>query len=226
LREHHSWIAGGELGGEPELKMCDARTERSCEHRAWDHRAHLDVTKGKSILIGRCRVCGRRHSSLFDFKRCLISDEIRSAFDREGKWRAEGSREHLSHESTIPALKSYGWRKTRHRVLARDGFRCQECNKDLADIPSWFTEVHHIVPRERGGSDHPSNLKTLCLVCHLAHTNELLAQLWLEAITEASIIESGRRQLDLDHFGIRENGAASSMPEEAPKCAVPERGPT
>ena len=76
--------------------------------------------------------------------------------------------------------------------------------KPLADVPSWFTEVHHIVPRERGGGDHPSNLKTLCLVCHRAYTNELLAQLWLEAITDATIIESRRRQLDLDHFVIRE----------------------
>jgi len=31
-----------------------------------------------------------------------------------------------------------------------------------------------------------------------------LAQLWLEAITDATIIESRRQQLDLDHFVIRE----------------------
>lgn len=102
------------------------------------------------------------------------------------------------------ALKAWGWKEVRRRVLERDGSHCQECNKPLADVPTWFTEVHHILPRERGGGDHPSNLKTLCVVCHRAHTNELLAQLWLEAIIETSKIEESRKQLNLDHFVVRE----------------------
>jgi hypothetical protein len=204
LRGHHAWIVGGELGNEPELRTCDARTEKNCEHRAWDHQIGLDVARSKSSFIGRCVRCGKRHSTLFDYKRCMISHEIQKAFEDGGKWSNEGSRDHLPHEDMPPALKASGWKEVRRRVLARDGFHCQECNKPLADVPSWFTEVHHIVPRERGGSDHPSNLKTLCLVCHRAYTNELLAQLWLETIIDASIIEARRKQLDLDHFVIRE----------------------
>jgi len=184
--------------------MCDSRIEKNCEHRAWDHQTSLDVARGRSAFTGKCMRCGRRHATLFDSKRCLISREIQQAFEEKAEWSGEGSREHLSHESMPPALRAWGWREMRRRILTRDGYHCQECNKPLADVPSWFTEVHHIVPRERGGSDHPSNLKTLCLVCHRAHTNELLAQLWLEAITDATIIESRRRQLDLDHFVIRE----------------------
>lgn len=204
LRGHHSWIAGGELGTEPELRMCNARLEKNCEHRAWDHKFSLEVAKSKSVFTGRCIRCGKRHSTLFDFKRCLISYEIRKAFEQKAEWSEMGSCEHLSHENMPPALKAWGWREIRRRTLDRDGLRCQECNKPLSDVPSWFTEVHHIVPRERGGGDHPSNLKTLCLVCHRTHTNELLAQLGLEAITDASITNSRRRQLDLDHFAIRE----------------------
>lgn len=204
LREYHTWILGGELGTEPELRMCDAKIEKNCGHRAWDHKTSLEVVSGRSSFVGRCVRCRKRHSTLFDFKRCLISHEIQNAFEKNGGWNVEGSREHLSHETMPLALRALGWREVRRRVLARDGSHCQECNKPLADIPSWFTEVHHIVPRERGGSDHPSNLKTLCVVCHRAHTNELLAQLWLEAIVDASIIEARRKQLDLDHFVIRE----------------------
>ena len=48
----------------------------------------------------------------------------------------------------------------RSQILLRDGFRCQECGyyKHL--------EVHHIIPRSKGGSDDPENLVTLCQRCH------------------------------------------------------------
>lgn len=48
----------------------------------------------------------------------------------------------------------------RSQILLRDQFRCQECGyfKHL--------EVHHIVPRSKGGSDDPNNLVTLCQRCH------------------------------------------------------------
>jgi 5-methylcytosine-specific restriction endonuclease McrA len=49
---------------------------------------------------------------------------------------------------------------TRSQILLRDHFRCRECGyyKHL--------EVHHIVPRSKGGTDDPSNLITLCGRCH------------------------------------------------------------
>ncbi len=184
--------------------MCDAKIEKKCEQRAWDHQTSLDVAKSRSTFIGRCIRCGKRHPTLFDFKRCMISHEIHMCLEKGGQWTDKGSCEHLSHENMPAPLRAWGWKEVRRRVLIRDSSTCQECKKPLSDIPSWFTEVHHIVPRERGGSDHPSNLKTLCIVCHRSHTNELLAQLWLEAIVDATIIEARRRQLDLDQFVIRE----------------------
>nr|MEE4267996.1 HNH endonuclease [Candidatus Krumholzibacteria bacterium] len=52
--------------------------------------------------------------------------------------------------------------KTRREVLARDRHRCQGkgCNS------THYLEVHHIVPRARGGSNDPENLITLCSACH------------------------------------------------------------
>lgn len=39
---------------------------------------------------------------------------------------------------------------------------------------SWFElEVHHIIPRSRGGTHHPRNLKTVCDQCHDLYTAEL-----------------------------------------------------
>ena len=51
---------------------------------------------------------------------------------------------------------------TRKRVLARDGYRCRRpgCNGTN------FLEVHHIKPRAASGSNHESNLITLCSACH------------------------------------------------------------
>ncbi|MBD3220076.1 hypothetical protein GF314_02450 [bacterium] len=51
---------------------------------------------------------------------------------------------------------------TRGRVLDRDGYRCTTpgCSN------SHFLEIHHIVPRHRGGSNRLENLTTLCTRCH------------------------------------------------------------
>jgi 5-methylcytosine-specific restriction endonuclease McrA len=39
---------------------------------------------------------------------------------------------------------------------------------------SWFElEVHHIIPRCKGGTHHPRNLKTVCDQCHDLYTAEL-----------------------------------------------------
>ena len=50
----------------------------------------------------------------------------------------------------------------RRAVLARDGHRCttKGCNA------KHFLEVHHVVPRSRGGSNDEANLVTLCSACH------------------------------------------------------------
>ncbi|PIE76323.1 hypothetical protein CSA17_02810, partial [bacterium DOLJORAL78_65_58] len=51
---------------------------------------------------------------------------------------------------------------TRRRVLARDQHRCQ-----APGCPhSRFLEIHHIIPRHRGGTNAEENLTTLCSACH------------------------------------------------------------
>jgi len=52
--------------------------------------------------------------------------------------------------------------RVRRAVLARDRLRCRApgCGRTR------FLEVHHIVPRQRGGSNQPKNLVTLCGACH------------------------------------------------------------
>lgn len=57
-------------------------------------------------------------------------------------------------------LERERWLEIRSKILLRDHFRCQECGyyKHL--------EVHHIIPKSKGGGDNPENLVTLCTECH------------------------------------------------------------
>ena len=51
---------------------------------------------------------------------------------------------------------------------ARDNYTCQCCGKKNCRL-----EVHHLLPRTRGGSNKLANLITLCSDCHqLAHSSE------------------------------------------------------
>ena len=51
-----------------------------------------------------------------------------------------------------------GWARTRAAQLRAHPL-CQDCGAPA-------TEVHHQVPRWRGGTEDPSNLRSLCGPCH------------------------------------------------------------
>lgn len=48
----------------------------------------------------------------------------------------------------------------RDAVLARANYACERCGKDCK------LELHHRLPRSRGGSHTPDNLAALCRWCH------------------------------------------------------------
>lgn len=48
----------------------------------------------------------------------------------------------------------------RKAVYRRDGFRCALCDSTKG------LQVHHAIPRSRGGNNSEYNLITLCSVCH------------------------------------------------------------
>ena len=85
--------------------------------------------------------------------------------------RAQCDAEHVGHldaaERTTTAIPA----SIRRRVLRRDHHRCQVPGCRGA---KWL-EVHHIVPREAGGSHDPANLVTLCGAHHRAHHEGRLA---------------------------------------------------
>ncbi len=75
--------------------------------------------------------------------------------------------------------RGYGtaWDKLRGETLRRDHYlcRCSECEKSGRVRPA--TEVDHHIPKARGGTDDPSNLRAINADCHKRNT----------------LIENGRR---------------------------------
>lgn len=78
----------------------------------------------------------------------------------------------MAWHQTAPATRGYGpaWVKLRNRVLKRDKHvcQCERCRrlgrKRLA------TEVDHIIPKAKGGSDAMTNLQAINADCHRLKT--------------------------------------------------------
>ena len=162
LRPLHLFLA--ERLCAPTFFDCDERTASPCPHRSWDHPTHLEVCRSRSKVVDECPSCGGRHRLMIEALRCEVSSIIENAF-QTGSGVPDRSDELLG--GHLPGrMRSSAWRTVREKVVERDARRCRRCGKDLAAVPAWLTEVHHIVPRCEGGSDHPSNLVTLCVMCH------------------------------------------------------------
>lgn len=74
-------------------------------------------------------------------------------------------------EGVSPANRATIPPRVRAQVLARDRHRCATAGCGA----SRFLEVHHVVPRARGGSNEAGNLVTLCSRCHaFVHEHALL----------------------------------------------------
>lgn len=59
-------------------------------------------------------------------------------------------------------------KEVRKKVYRRDGWRCALCDSTR------YIQIHHIVPRGKGGPNTVMNLITLCSDCHgLAHGIDL-----------------------------------------------------
>lgn len=66
------------------------------------------------------------------------------------------------------------WRRLRAKVLHRDGYLCQPC--DRAGELALAKEVDHIIPTFEGGTDDESNLQAICKACHQVKSQEEAAR--------------------------------------------------
>ena len=90
-------------------------------------------------------------------------------------------------EKVPPSVRFY--------VMNRDGFRCRYCGV----MPDDGIHIDHIVPRSKGGANHPSNLVTSCIDCNLGKGNGLTRDVGHECCREIyNHIVSKAKSLDAE----------------------------
>jgi len=145
----------------------------------------------------RCPCCKRRHRNGSTAKRlCEDWHSVKTTL-KEMRESNPGGRKYFEVGTTLlpyrpdtPGLvRQLIWMRLKGAIARRDAYTCQDCGEVFGRIRRksfdrglkagrggyrWESlEVHHIIPRSRGGSDHPGNLKTLCPRCHRGHTSDL-----------------------------------------------------
>lgn len=118
-----------------------------------------------------CPYCGKRHWTFSSQReKCDQYAELTRIID---EMVAEGGGPSLvGTTESVDMDHDKIWVFLQWRILKRDQHTCQVCG--VADDPErclMNLHVHHIIPRNQAGSDHPRNLITLCEACHRkAHT--------------------------------------------------------
>src|SRR5688500_13770997 len=74
--------------------------------------------------------------------------------------------------------KLSAWKGVRRVVLARDKGRCRVCDMKAYD-------VHHLLPRSRGGRDVESNLVSVCRLCHTDIHGHVIKVRWTDEANRA-----------------------------------------
>jgi 5-methylcytosine-specific restriction protein A len=62
----------------------------------------------------------------------------------------------------------YLWYRIRDRILKRDNYLCQPCENNHRITTA--SEVDHILPKAKGGTDDDDNLQSICKKCHAEKT--------------------------------------------------------
>lgn len=155
---------------------CDEEMSAICPFRQWAPKMKGEPARNFWI---ECEGCGRRHREEQAHQTCVSWHNFLALYrSRETRgWRAEGTNQDFlsldpSSELYAP-VRNWLWRRIRRYIKRRDGYRCTDCGIDVKGRQVPY-EIHHILPRSRGGTEHPANLRTLCSKCHRRYTRELM----------------------------------------------------
>lgn len=88
-------------------------------------------------------------------------------------------------------VKRDSYYQLRFSIMARDGFRCRYCGRSAQD-DGVKLNVDHIVPKDKGGNNEPSNLITACQDCNvgkgtlllLAKAGQIPSYITIESLTD------------------------------------------
>jgi len=123
--------------------------------------------KGKD---GKCTLCGARHRSERTFRYCKAKHEFQRKIKKLENASKNGTREEWIKDWDL--IRGWYWPQLKDAIKERDGGKCVRCGSNGTETTygedwTWLRlDVHHIIPRSQGGSDHPKNLMTQCFDCH------------------------------------------------------------
>jgi hypothetical protein len=161
---------------------CDIRLFKICPFKT-----NKDGKPVSSRGTVKCEHCGKAHvPGSLNSKMCKewasfksAYQEIRREMPGKRKFFLTGTKEEVYSDDCDEFLRRRLWNKVKITILRRDQFTCQDCGRSYKDIARGKNkrsglEVHHIIPRSLGGTDHPGNLKTVCMECHRVYTNSTI----------------------------------------------------
>ncbi len=99
----------------------------------------------------------------------LVNERIRSY--QLPMWRGVNVLETPPKRSDLGKLPNY--RTHRHRLYGEQEGNCVGCG---LHFPFNIMDVDHIVPKSRGGNDHPDNLQLLCSGCNRSKGSKTMAE--------------------------------------------------
>ena len=192
-------------GDESRPILCDPDMAAICPFRS------AGSGRPSKLPMLPCPHCGHRHRT--DSNSRMICEawasikqvlkQMRADFPGMRKYYLIGTKQLPYAADTTDLVRRVLWPRIKSAVLRRDKYICQDCgvNFERGRIKVYdptlrrgkggtryeSLEVHHIIPRSRGGSDHPGNLKTLCPACHRRYTNELITDIAQEVRHEKQV---------------------------------------
>jgi 5-methylcytosine-specific restriction endonuclease McrA len=145
----------GEKGSREEVllaaleRLVGAGDEAGARGNAVCTRVHIPQPRYQ-VVVTQCPDCRRAEAQTSRGPKPLATATLQAILC-DTRVHREGER----NRATIPPAR-------RRDVFARDGYRCRASGCGSAH----FLDVHHLIPRERGGTNDPENLITLCASCH------------------------------------------------------------
>ena len=83
-------------------------------------------------------------------------------------------------------------------IYLRDEFRCAYCSQDMTDAEPGTLALDHLIARSKGGSNHQSNLVTICRTCNSRRGNRPWRKFANSPRIVARITLQVRRVLNID----------------------------
>ena len=97
-------------------------------------------------------------------KKVKVKREHPTVYEQRQKKNLDLSRK----SGTFKIHHTYRWKNLRKRILIRDLYTCQKCNRYSTEL-----EVDHIIPLHLGGAPYEeNNLETLCNKCHFEKSQQ------------------------------------------------------